>query len=268
MASAGLTDVGKIREKNEDSFLVNDELGLYVVADGMGGHIAGDVASRMAVEEVESCIRARFEKVAPDARTPDTYLEALRDAFQLANRAIYSYSRRGPFPVILGTTAVAALTVGDQLYIAHVGDSRLYLYRRAQGKRLTKDHSQVQELIDFGHLTEDEAENHALSNVITRSLGGEPHVEVDLSRHTLEAGDVVLLCTDGLRRVLSETEIESVVMDESRSATDICKTLVDRTLAGGAPDNVTVILLRGGAGTHFADERGEDRSIGGAAFRK
>lgn len=268
MASAGLTDVGKIREKNEDSFLVNDELGLYVVADGMGGHIAGDVASRMAIEEVESCIRARFAKFALDVRTPEIYLEALRDAFQIANRAIYSYSRRGPFPVILGTTAVAALTVGDELYIAHVGDSRLYLYRKAQGKRLTKDHSQVQELIDFGHLTEEEAENHALSNVITRSLGGEPHVEVDLVRHTLEAGDVVLLCTDGLRRVLSEAEIESVVMDESRSAAEICKILVDRTIAGGAPDNVTVILLRGGTGAHYADDRGVARSIGGSAFRK
>ena len=268
MASAGLTDVGKIREKNEDSFLVNVELGLYLVADGMGGHIAGDVASRMATEEVESCVRTRLAKYPPEARTPEIYLEALRDAFQLANRAIYSYSRRGPFPVILGTTAVAALTVGNDLYIAHVGDSRLYLYRKGQGRRLTKDHSQVQELIDFGHLTEDEAENHALSNVITRSLGGEPHVEVDLLRDTLEAGDVVLLCTDGLRRVLSEAEILAVVQDETRPLADLCKTLVDRTLAGGAPDNVTVVLLRGGAGERFADQRGEERSIGGAVVRK
>lgn len=263
MVSAGLTDVGKVRERNEDSFLVNDELGLYLVADGMGGHIAGDVASRMAVEEVESCLRARLAQA--EGKPPEFYAEALREAFQIANRAIYSYSRRGPFPVILGTTAVAALTVGDDLYVAHVGDSRLYLYRQRRGRRLTKDHSQVQELIDFGHLTEDEAENHALSNVITRSLGGEPHVEVDVARHKLEAGDVVLLCTDGLRRVLGEQEIEKVICDESMTPDDICQTLVQRTVAGGAPDNVTVIVLRGGTGAQFADDRGRERSLGGSA---
>ena len=120
-------------------------------------------------------------------------------------------------------------------------------------------------MIDFGHLTEDEAENHALSNVITRSLGGEPHVEVDVARHPLLPGDLVLLCTDGLRRVLAEDEIEKVVCDDARSPDDVVKTLVERTLAGGSPDNVTVVLLRGGPGVRFADERGTERSIGGAA---
>jgi protein phosphatase len=263
MASAGLTDVGKIRERNEDSFLVNDELGLYLVADGMGGHIAGDVASRMAVEEIEALVKGRLAQ--PGDRPAGFYSDVLRDAFHLANRAIYSYSRRGAFPVILGTTAVAALTVGNQLYVAHVGDSRLYLYRKNESRRLTKDHSQVQELIDFGHLTEDEAENHALSNVITRSLGGEPHVDVDTSTHTLEPGDVVLLCTDGLRRVVPESEIQVLACDPALSPLEICRTLVARTLAGGAPDNVTVVLVRGGDGEFFADNRGHDRSLGGAA---
>jgi protein phosphatase len=264
MRSAGLSDVGRVRERNEDSFLLNDDLGLYIVADGMGGHIAGDIASRMAVEEIESVVQKRMQE--PDEKGPEYFVQTLREAFEQANRSIYRFSRRGPFPVILGTTAVASLAVHNTLYVAHVGDSRLYLYRRSQkGKRMTKDHSQVQELIDFGHLTEEEAENHALSNVITRSLGGEPSVEVDLATHDLEIGDTLLLCTDGLRRVLSESEIQEIVCNETADPEGLCRTLVDKTLERGAPDNVTVIVVRGGQGEAFADQRGHDRSRGGAA---
>jgi protein phosphatase len=261
MLSAGRSDVGKVRERNEDSFLINDDLGLYVVADGMGGHIAGDIASRMAVQEIEAFVRARLEK--PGDKPGDYYTETLREAFQQANRAIYRFSRRGPFPVILGTTAVATLAVGNKLHVAHVGDSRLYLYRKQHGMRMTKDHSQVQELIDYGHLTEEEAEHHVLSNVITRSLGGEAHVEVDTSVHDLEPGDVVLLCTDGLRRVLPESEIERIVGDDAISVEEICRILVERTLEGGAPDNVTVVVVRVRPGATEAD--GHLRSLGGAA---
>jgi serine/threonine protein phosphatase PrpC len=264
MESAGLSDIGKVRERNEDSFLVNDDLGLYVVADGMGGHIAGDIASRMAIEEIEAQVRARIEK-GGSASSPEFLFDVLRQSFQQANRTIYGYSRRGPFPVILGTTAVAALMAGDKVYTAHVGDSRIYLFRKHHGRRLTKDHSQVQELIDFGHLTEEEAENHVLSNVITRSLGGEASVEVDLAVHNLEPGDTLLLCTDGLRRVLSEQEIEEVVADEAMAAHQVCRTLVDRTIEGGAPDTVTVVVVRGDTGTSFSGRRGHDRSLGGAA---
>jgi serine/threonine protein phosphatase PrpC len=263
MKSAGLSDVGKVRERNEDSYLINDELGLYIVADGMGGHIAGDIASRMAVEEIEAHVRARAAE--PGEKTQEYHVETLVEAFRRANQAIFRFSRRGPFPVVLGTTAVAALTVGNTLYVAHVGDSRLYLYRKHHGRRMTKDHSQVQELIDFGHLTEDEAENHVLSNVITRSLGGEQQVEVDVAVHPLEAGDTLLLCTDGLRRVLGEAEIEAVIEDTTLDVETICRKLVDRTLEGGAPDNVTVIVVRGDTGEQFADNRGSTRILGGAA---
>lgn len=263
MKSAGLSDIGKVRERNEDSFLVNDDLGLYIVADGMGGHIAGDIASRMAVEEIETFVQARLRESGEKGDA--FYVETLRDAFQQANRSIYRFSRRGPFPVILGTTAVAALIVENNLYVAHVGDSRLYLYRKHRGRRMTKDHSQVQELIDFGHLTEDEAQNHALSNVITRSLGGEPHVDVDVAVHKLEPGDTLLLCTDGLRRVLSEAEIQSVVEDESLDVGESCRVLIERTLEGGAPDNVTVVVVRGDANGTFAGQHGHVRALGGAA---
>jgi protein phosphatase len=269
MKSAGRSDVGKVRERNEDSFLLNDDLGLYVVADGMGGHIAGDIASRMAIEEIESSVRSRLarDECGEDEKEkpPEFFFDVLRQAFQQANRTIYGYSRRGPFPVILGTTAVASLMVGNRVYIAHVGDSRVYLYRKHHGRRLTKDHSQVQELIDFGHLTEEEAENHVLSNVITRSLGGEAHVEVDVSVHSLEPGDTLLLCTDGLRRVLSEPEIETVIGDDARGADEICRVLVERTIDGGAPDNVTVVVVRGDTGESFSGERGHERALGGAA---
>src|SRR5262245_5012566 len=119
MKSAGRSDVGKVRERNEDSFLLNDDLGLYVVADGMGGHIAGDIASRMAIEEIESSVRGRLERCeGADEKPPEVYFDLLRQAFQQANRTIYGYSRRGPFPVILGTTAVASLMVGNRVYVA------------------------------------------------------------------------------------------------------------------------------------------------------
>jgi protein phosphatase len=240
----GLSDVGRRRQANEDSFLVDPERGLFAVADGMGGHAAGEVASRLAIEAVSDSIDAGGDDVWRDA---ESLLAAAQGAVQAANQKIAeaissSVQLRG-----MGTTLVAALSRGEDLVVAHVGDSRAYLLRGGTIRRLTRDHSWVNEQVQLGVLSEEEASRHPFRNVITRALGGSEPVPVDAVATSLEEGDMVLLCTDGLNGMVSDSDILGLVQTAGDDLEGAVTRLVAAANTAGGEDNVTVVLLcRGG----------------------
>jgi protein phosphatase len=245
----GLTDVGRVRSSNEDSLGVFPDLGLYLVADGMGGHAAGEVASRLAVETVQEYLAGAGseEDTLPFELPPDLAVTArlVTAAAKFANLRIHEAARADTAKSGMGTTLVMALRdrdAADSVYIGHVGDSRAYLVRDGQARQLTQDHSLINDYISQGLLSEEEANQHPLKHVITRALGSARQVDVDLQRLTLKPGDTIVLCSDGLSNLVGESEIaEAIRTDDLKAA---CRRLVDLALKKGGDDNVTVVLLR------------------------
>ncbi len=224
------TDTGRQRRGNEDNYFARAPL--FVVADGMGGAQAGEVASKIAVEV--------FEQGLPEDGSPE---ERLARRVQDANRLIYERSVAEHEQAGMGTTLTAALLDEQQLAIAHVGDSRAYLFRDHALQRLTSDHSLVGELVRQGKLTEEQAEEHPQRSIITRALGPEPTVDVDTWTYPVRAGDVLLLCSDGLTSMIAEERIADVLSTSAdlRVAAD---RLIDEANAAGGRDNITVVLFR------------------------
>ena len=222
------SDVGRVRDHNEDAFLVDDQLGLFAVADGMGGHQAGEVASATALEALRAAV---------------TSGEGIRDAVTSANDAVYEKSTTDDRLRGMGTTLTAGtLAAGDTLLLGHVGDSRAYVLRDHQLERLTTDHSLVEELIQAGELTEAQAEHDPRRSMITRALGIEPSVDVDLYPIDVHDGDRLLLCSDGLTGMVGEDEIEAVLTQE-RDPTQAAHRLIDDANAAGGIDNITVLIV-------------------------
>jgi PPM family protein phosphatase len=229
-----VTDIGRMRKNNEDRYLSAGRLA--AVADGMGGHRAGEVASAIAMEEL-----AALEHAGPWS-TPADAGEALRTVFLAANRRIRDTAAKDSELDGMGTTLVALLEDGDSVHLANVGDSRAYLLRNGELSQVTVDHTLVQELIDEGRLRPEEAERHPQRSIITRALGVESDVEVDLFTYKLLSGDRLLLCTDGLSGVVSEQRIRNVLLrvpDPQRAA----EKLVAMANESGGPDNITVVVL-------------------------
>lgn len=204
MQAAALTDVGLVRQRNEDHYLLDLARGLFVVADGMGGHLAGDIASRLAVETISSTI--------PEA-VPGNPMTLLAQAVSRANEVVYRQAQRQVENQGMGTTLTAALVKDGTLYVAHVGDSRAYLLRQGGAEVITSDHSFVGELVRRGGLTEAEAMYHPQRNMLTRALGIGPVVEVDTVEVPLAQGDFVLICTDGLSGVVGKEEMSSIIQE-------------------------------------------------------
>jgi PPM family protein phosphatase len=231
--SAGMTQTGHVRRTNEDSYLMRGDL--FMVADGVGGAAAGEVASSMCAEAFAEIDLIRLQGVA-----------ALREAVRTANRRIYERASTDPEASGMGTTVTAAL-VGpdDRIAFANVGDSRAYLLRGDELRRLSEDHSVVAELIASGQISPEEAERHPQRNVVTRALGADPQVEVDTFWLDAAPGDVLLLCSDGLTDMASETEIAEHLSAE-RPAEEIVRGLVQAALQGGGEDNITAIVFRVG----------------------
>ena len=227
---ASRTDPGRQRRGNEDNAFVRAPL--FVVADGMGGAQAGEVASRIAVDA--------FEQALPDAGSPET---RLADRVREANRQIYERSLEEQDRAGMGTTLTAAYLDDAGLTIAHVGDSRAYLFRNGSLIRLTHDHSLVEELVKQGKLTAEEAAEHPQRSIITRALGPEPEVQVDTDTHQVQPGDVILLCSDGLTTMVSEERLAEV-LGSARSLDQAAQELIDEANQAGGRDNITVILLR------------------------
>jgi protein phosphatase len=225
------SDLGRQRQGNEDNYYVRSPL--FVVADGMGGAQAGEVASEIAVKQ--------FEGGLPDGQDPG---EALAGLIQEANARIHAQARIDAQHAGMGTTTTAAYLTGDTVVVAHVGDSRCYLLRDDDLIRLTRDHSLVDELIRRGKLTEEQAESHPQRSVITRALGPEPNVEVDVEAFPARAGDVFLLCSDGLTSMVHEPQLKPLLADRSRPLEQIGRELIAAANEAGGRDNITVILFR------------------------
>ena len=231
---AAATDVGRMRKNNEDSYLSSQPVA--AVADGMGGHSAGEVASAIAIEEL-AALGSRGPWENETAATDD-----LKQAILLANRRIREMAAGDRKLLGMGTTLVALLEDGDMVHVANVGDSRGYLLRQGELSQVTVDHSLVQELVDDGRLSPEDAERHPQRSVITRALGIDPEVEFDLFTYKLQVGDRLLLCSDGLSDVVEPAQIRNVLL-RVRNSHQAARKLVTVANEQGGPDNITVIVV-------------------------
>lgn len=244
----GETNVGKKRNLNEDSLAILRELGLYIVADGMGGHASGEVASQMAVDTLREFFMATAddpERTWPYKmdRTKGYEENRLITGIKLANLKIFDAARRNPRQRGMGTTLVALFTVENGVYVGHVGDSRVYRIRDNSIEQLTEDHSLLNDYIKMKRLTPDEIENFPHKNVIVRALGMKDSVKVDTRFEAPRAGDVILLCSDGLSGPVTDEEILSIVMTSPDLATASHR-LIQQANDNGGPDNITCVLAR------------------------
>ena len=237
-----VSDVGRRRESNEDSFLMEQGHGLFAVADGMGGHAAGEIASRLAIETLKEAL----QRDAPDrsVANADDASTWLRDAVVEANRRIWESIRLHEERRGMGTTVVVLLRTGDDAVIGHVGDSRIYLLRGGTLHRMTSDHSWVNEQVKLGLLSDDEAQRHPMRNIVTRALGSRPEVIVDLVTAGVLPGDVFVLCSDGLNTMLSDDEIREILEAHREDPEAAGTSLVDAANQRGGEDNVTVVVIR------------------------
>ena len=244
----GISDVGKKRKHNEDNYACDKAEGLFIVADGMGGHAAGEVASKITVETIGEFIASTRQK--EEATWPFKYNHALHFnsnrlavAIEKANERVMAAVAAQPWLKGMGTTVVAGLLNEKILALAHVGDSRAYLFRDGQLSRLTDDHSWVHEQVAAGILTEDEAKTHPLKNVVTRALGGGPSVAPDLQELAFAPGDLYIFCSDGLTTMLGDEDIAESVAAEPDTE-KLCQKLVEQANDRGGVDNVTVVAVR------------------------
>jgi len=245
----GITDVGRKREANEDSFAVVPEDSLFVVADGMGGHAAGEVASRLAVTAISDFIastRRDTEITWPFEYDMSMSIEGnrLRTAIRLANQRILDTISHKKDLEGMGTTLVGAMVSEGKACVGHVGDSRAYLIHDGEINQITSDHSWVNEQVKLGFLTRNDASRHPFRNVVTRALGSKEDVVVDLAEQPLEPGDYLVLCSDGLNSMLEDEEIASIVMENDGDIDAAARALVARANERGGEDNVTVILIK------------------------
>ena len=243
------SDPGLRRTSNEDSYSTRPDVGLFVVADGMGGHVAGEVASRVAVEAIEAFVEETAvmdkNRTWPFPFDPALSLAAnrLKAAFRLANRRIASAIADSQDLRGMATTASAVLVGGQGASVAHVGDSRVYVLRQGTLEQITHDHSWVEEQVRAGTLSPSAARQHPWRNVVTRALSGGEDPEVDLTEVAPTPGDRYLLCSDGLFGVVPDAQIAEILGRRDVGLDAICHALVDAANAGGGPDNITAVVL-------------------------
>lgn len=243
----GRTDVGPVREHNEDSMLIDVECGVFVVADGMGGHAAGEVASDMAANTVHRTLvgapdpdETRLVRDHETSDPADVLRERLRYAMNQASIAIRRESEVNPDTRGMGTTLVVLVIDGDQAHLAHVGDSRAYLFRGGRLIRLTRDHTVVQQEIDAGRLTPELARLLPHKHILTQSVGFHGPVEPDTTTRLIEEGDIFMLCSDGMTDPLDDKALEEIFAGTPSDM--LADTLVEEALKAGTEDNVTVVV--------------------------
>ena len=239
----GLTDRGMQRENNEDSIFVSnvtDELKLFIVADGMGGANGGEIASKSAIERGETYIKSEFKNIRHEKEDIENLI---RLAIKRANKYVYEKAKAYPEYAGMGTTLIVVVVFRGKAYIGHVGDSRVYRFRKHIIRQLTKDHSYVQALLKGGTITKEEAKNHPQKNVLLKVLGCEKDVEPDVFSKGFIKDDIILICTDGLTNMLDEKEIYETIMKHKEYLKDACKALISNANLLGGFDNISVVLI-------------------------
>ncbi len=234
------TDIGKAREMNQDYYYVSSpesNVQLYILADGMGGYNGGDVASKLAVETVKNYIENNFNKIEPQK---EQILQLVKSAAEYANTAVYEKSKTSEDLQGMGTTLDICLIYNNKVYIGHVGDSRIYLIRKDIIRKLTKDHSYVQKLLEDGKITREEANHHPKKNMLIKALGCTEYVEPDIRARNIEKQDILLMCSDGLTNMVEESVIYKLVKENPQTAPE---KLVDLANEAGGYDNITVITI-------------------------
>lgn len=241
------TDTGRVRSNNEDALAVDANLGVFILADGMGGHKGGEVASSLAVTSLLNRLKLTLPPLKPGQLDEELgYTResiAIREAVIHANQAIHEAAQEQPQYEGMGTTLVVAVFYDNRLSIAHVGDSRIYRLRNDQLEQITSDHTMLQELIDRGFYTEEEAQRSMHRNLVTRALGVEVSVAVDIQEELVLPGDLYLLCSDGLHDLVDDAHLAER-LSACEDLTDCAQTLVDDANAKGGKDNISLILAR------------------------
>ena len=246
--SVGVSDVGRVREHNEDTIGVDSDIGLLVLADGMGGYNAGEIASGIAVKTIMSLVKEAAERQDLSVPDPETGLSrpsiVLRDAIMRANKIIHQTAKTQPQCEGMGTTVVACLFNDNKVSVAHVGDSRVYRLRANRYEQLTLDHSLLQELVDRGFYSQAEAQRATNKNYVTRALGVEATVDVEVHEYPVNKGDFYLLCSDGLSDMVQDDDVHLTISTFSASLETIAKQLIQLSNDNGGRDNVSIILAQ------------------------
>ena len=234
------TDVGKAREMNQDYYSIpssESDLQLYILADGMGGYNGGEIASRLAAETTKNYIQNNFKKIEHDK---EAILKLVKDAMEYANMVVYEESKKDENLQGMGTTLDVCFIYNSKIYIGHVGDSRIYLIKKDIARKITKDHSYVQQLVEDKKITREEAEHHPKKNMLLKALGCTSYVEPDIRARNLEKDDILLMCSDGLTNMVEESKIYEVVRENKEKAPEI---LINLANNAGGYDNITVITI-------------------------
>jgi len=232
----GATNVGKVRDHNEDAFFVSSEKGYFIVSDGMGGLSAGEIASAATRESIVKCFEESFT-------TASAIEPLMKESFARANRAVRQALAERSEKKGMGCTCVALAFKENDFYIGYVGDSRIYLFRSGKLKQLTRDHSYVEELFLRGLITEEEKKDHPYKNSITRYVGHADNIEVDISSGPVSNDDVFLLCSDGLTGEVEDSQIEKILQSSNEPETQV-NSLIQQALENGGSDNITAIVVR------------------------
>jgi len=241
---AGFTDIGLRRNHNEDHIGFNQQHAIAVLADGMGGHQAGEVAAHMAVNSVLENLQKLCEMKSSVPIASSQLLEFISNSISHSNSVIFNAAESLNEHKGMGTTLVAAVIRDSKIYAGHVGDSRLYLFRDRALRRITRDHSLVQDLIDKGLYTEEKAKSASVGHIVTRALGTKAEVEVDTVEHDAQANDILLLCSDGLSDMVADWQIEETLADHQKDINETAKKLIMLANRNGGKDNISVILMQ------------------------
>ena len=243
MRFCGLTDIGLVRELNEDTISIPNEdesMKLFVLADGMGGVNGGEEASKLATKSVKDYIKKNFIKIE---RTKIGLEELIRNAMNYANNKVYEMGSNTPELKGMGTTLIVVLIYRGRIHIGHIGDSRVYRLRQNVLRQVTKDHSYVQELLKQGAITEDEAKNHPQKNALTKVLGCERRIKPDIITKGFVKGDIILMCSDGLTNMVDDQYIYEIIMKNIYDINVACKKLIEKANKNGGKDNVSAIII-------------------------
>lgn len=241
MKAFAKSDVGKVREMNQDYFYISkpeEKVQLYIVADGMGGYKGGEIASKLAVETSKRYILNNFDSI--ESNDKEEILKLIKSAIEYANLVVYEKSKENKELENMGTTIDVCLILGNKVYIGHVGDSRVYRKRKDFFRKLTTDHSYVQKLVSDGTITKEEAYNHPKKNMLIKALGCSTFVEPDVMVKGFLKDDILLMCSDGLTNMLKDDEIVKIINENPIEA---CNNLISKANENGGYDNITAVII-------------------------